>query len=144
VALILGCFDLVASISVSLFTDRIGKLRSVILGTAGTLIGYAMIPFLNQSLVGAVLGIALTRICFEFGIVSQISLISEQVPAQRGKLMSLAAAFVLGGNTVANLIGPWLYATRGVVGLSWVGIGVTAVALILLITQVDEVAQPTV
>jgi predicted MFS family arabinose efflux permease len=144
VALILGCFDLVASISVSLFTDRIGKLRSVILGTAGTMIGYAMIPFLNQSLVGAVLGIALTRICFEFGIVSQISLISEQVPAQRGKLMSLAAAFVLGGNTVANLIGPWLYATRGVVGLSWVGIGVTAVALILLITQVDEVAQPTV
>ncbi len=139
VALILGCFDLTASVSVSLFTDRIGKLRSVMLGTGGVMVGYALLPFFNQNLVGAVLGIALTRTCFEFGIVSQISLISEQVPTQRGKIISLAAAFVLGGGTVANLLGPWLYTTRGVAGLSWAGIGATALALVLLYTQVDEV-----
>ncbi len=141
VALILGCFDLMASISVSLFTDRVGKLRSVMLGTGGVMVGYAMLPFFNQSLFGAVLGIALTRACFEFGIVSQISLISEQVPAQRGKIISLAAAFVFVGDTIANLIGPWLYATQGVAGLSWTGMGATAVALLLLVTQVDEVTE---
>jgi len=141
VALILGCFDLLASITVSLFTDRIGKLRSVILGTAGVLLGYAMLPFLNHSLIGAVIGIAFTRTAFEFGLVSQISLISEQLPAQRGKMISLAAAFVLSGGTIASLAGPWLYTTQGITALCWTGIGATALALVLLITQVDEGAE---
>ncbi|MEZ4614147.1 MAG: MFS transporter [Caldilineaceae bacterium] len=140
VALILGCFDLSASVSVSLFTDRIGKLRSVILGTTGVLIGYAVMPLLNTSVVGAVLGIALARTCFEFGIVSHISLISEQVPEQRGKLMSLSAAFVLCGGTAANLTGPWLYTTHGVWGLSWSSMIALAIALSLLLTQVNEIA----
>jgi predicted MFS family arabinose efflux permease len=139
VALVLGCFDLLASVSVSLFTDRFGKLRSVILGTGGVLLGYGLLPFLNSGLVGAVIGIILTRTSFEFGIVSQISLISEQAPDRRGKIMSLAAAFVLMGGTVANLIGPWLYTRYGVAGLSWTGVATMVVALILLVTQVSEV-----
>ena len=44
VALLFGCFDLVASVSVSLFTDRFGKRRSVMLGMTGSLLGYLLIP----------------------------------------------------------------------------------------------------
>ena len=40
VAFVFGWFDLAASVSVSLFTDRIGKRRSVMLGIIGSLIGY--------------------------------------------------------------------------------------------------------
>lgn len=138
VALILGCFDLSASVSVSLFTDRIGKLRSVILGAIGLLLGYLLIPFLNGDLFGAMAGIIITRTAFEFGIVSHISLISEQAPEQRGKIMSLSSAFVLCGGTVATWAGPWLYATQGVQGLSWAGSVAAIVALILLWTQVRE------
>jgi len=138
VALILGCFDLIASVSVSLFTDRIGKTRSVMIGAAGILLGYLLIPFLNGELLGAMAGIILTRTAFEFGIVSHISLISEQVPEQRGKLMSLSAAFVLGGGTVASWVGPWLYATQGVRGLSWTGSLTAIIALILLWKEVRE------
>ncbi|MCB0065110.1 MAG: MFS transporter, partial [Caldilineaceae bacterium] len=141
VALILGCFDLSASVSVSLFTDRIGKLRSVTLGAAGVLLGYLVLPFLNFSVVSAVVGIALTRACFEFGIVSQISLMSEQAPEQRGKFLSLSAAFTLLGGTVANLTGPWLYTTQGVWGLSLSSIAAMVVALFLLLTQVREIIE---
>ncbi len=138
VALVLGCFDLLASVSVSLFTDRLGKRRSVIFGTIGVLIGHLFLPFLNFSLLSAVVGIALTRSAFEFGIVSHISLISEQAPTQRGKVMALAAAFVLVGGTIANLTGPWLYEQFGVQGLSWSAGGAMVVALVFLFAFVRE------
>ena len=138
VALLMGCLDLVGSVSVSLFTDRIGKRRSVILGTAGMLIGYALLPFLNTTLVVAVAGIAVTRGCFEFAIVSQISLLSEQVPDQRGKMMSLSSAVVMCGGALANITGPWLYVTYGVGGLAVVSVMALAVSLLILATLVRE------
>lgn len=138
VALLMGCFDLVASVSVSLFTDRIGKRRSVLLGTAGMALSYLLLPFLNSSLWVVVLGIALTRGFFEFGIVSQLSLLSEQVPDQRGKLMSLSAAVVMIGGALANLTGPWIYVQYGVAGLCVSSVAALGVSLILLIMCVRE------
>ena len=138
VALLMGCLDLVGSVSVSLFTDRLGKLRSVILGTAGMLIGYALLPFLNVALPIVVAGIAVTRGCFEFAIVSQISLLSEQVPEQRGKMMSLSSAVVMCGGALANITGPWLYVTYGVSGLAIVSVTALAASLLILATLVRE------
>lgn len=138
VALILGCFDLVASVSVSLVVDRIGKLRSVIFGCTGVLIGYLLIPWLNYSVVSAVVGITLTRAAFEFGIVSQISMMTEQAPEQRAKFMSISAAFVFLSGTIANFTGPWLYETQGVWGLSISSSLAMVVALALLLTQVQD------
>ncbi len=131
IALVLGFSDLAGSVSVSLFTDRIGKLRSVLIGLFGTLIAYVLLPSLNQGLVSAVLGIALTRVFFEFSIVSNITLLSEQVPEQRGKVMALGAAVGLVGMTLAGAIGPWLYLSYGVLGLSVVSTVVTSVSIIV-------------
>ena len=58
VALLMGCADLVGSVSVSLFTDRLGKRRSILIGTTAMLIGYVLLPFLNVALPLAVAGIA--------------------------------------------------------------------------------------
>ena len=138
VALLMGCLDLAGSVSVSLFTDRLGKRRSVLLGTAGMLLGYALLPFLNVTLPLAVAGIAITRGCFEFGIVSQISLLSEQVPDQRGKMMSLSSAVVMCGGALANITGPWLYVTYGVGGLAVVSGTALVISLLVLVTLVRE------
>jgi hypothetical protein len=54
VAFVFGWFDLAASVSVSLFTDRIGKKRSVLIGIrrlAGRL--HLLMPLLNVSLIPA-------------------------------------------------------------------------------------------
>ncbi|MBX3010310.1 MAG: MFS transporter [Caldilineaceae bacterium] len=138
VALLLGCSDLIASVSVSLFTDRLGKRRSVIMGTIGMLLGYLLLPFLNFGLTFVVAGLAFTRGAFEFGVVSQISLLSEQVPEQRGKLMSLSSAVVMVGGAIANLTGPWLYIHHGISGI----VLVSAIALVssigLLLALVRE------
>ena len=138
VALLMGCADLVGSVSVSLFTDRLGKRRSVLIGTAAMLVGYVLLPFLNVTLHLAVASIAITRGFFEFGIVSQISLLSEQVPDQRGKMMSLGSAFVMVSGALANITGPWLYVNYGVVGLCIVSVIALIVSLLVLMTFVRE------
>jgi predicted MFS family arabinose efflux permease len=138
VALVLGLFDLCASVSVSLFTDRIGKRRSVVLGMAGALLGYLLLPWLNVSLTLAVLGIALARGFFEFAIVSSFPLQSELVPSQRAKVMALSSAVGLLGTTLAGFSGPWLYTYYGVGGLALVSALAAAAGLLLILARVPE------
>lgn len=138
VALILGLFDLVASVSVSLFTDRIGKRRSVLLGNLFALLGYLLLPWLNTSVTLTVFGIALARGCFEFTIVSHFPLLSEQVPEQRGKVLTLGSAVVLGAGTLASFSGPWLYTHYGVIGVSTLSATSVGGAVLLLLSWVKE------
>ena len=138
VALLFGCFDLAASVSVSLFTDRIGKRRSVIFGTVGALIGYLIIPWLNVGLAPAVISVALGRGAFEFAIVSFLPLLSEQVPAQRAKVMTLGAAVSLAAMTVAATLAPLIYTRLGISGVASLSAVCAAVSLTLLLTRVRE------
>ena len=138
VAFVLGWFDLAASVSVSLFTDRIGKKRSVLIGIVGSLIGYLLMPVLNIGLVSAVLIIAMARGFFEFNIVSHFPLLSEQAPVQRGQVMTLSAAVSLVGATVAGFSGPWLLVTYGVPALAWSSAAIVTVSLLTVYFLVQE------
>ncbi len=140
VALVFGLFDLTASVSVSLFTDSIGKWRSVLLGSAGALAGYLLIPFFNVGVLAAILALAITRGLFEFSIVANIPLLSEQAPKQRGKVMTLSAAFTLAAVTVANFSGPWLYTQYGVPAVAAASSVSAALGLITLFWIVREPA----
>lgn len=138
VALLFGCFDLVASVSVSLFTDRFGKRRSVILGTVGALAGYLLIPWLNVALVPAVISAAISRGFFEFAIVANLPLLSGQSPNQRAKVMTLSAAFSLGCSTIASFTAPLIYTRIGITGIATISALCTVLALVLLVTRVRE------
>lgn len=138
VALFLGFFDLAASVSVSLFTDRIGKRRSVLLGNLGALAGYCLMPFLNVSVILAVLGIAIARSCFEFTIVSHFPLLSEQVPAQRGKVLTFGSAGTLSAGTVASFTAPWLYTHYGAGGVCLLSLIAVCGAIALILIWVKE------
>ena len=145
IALVLGLADLVGSVTVSLFTDLIGKRRSVLIGLAASLLAYLLLPLLNQGLVSAVLGLSIVRLCFEFTIVSNIALLSEQVPDQRGKVMTLGAAISLVGGILASGIGPWLYLNQGVLFLSIVSAVMTLLAFLVyaIFTRDRPVADPS-
>jgi MFS family permease len=138
VALVLGCFDLTASVTVSLVTDRIGKRRSVMIGIFGSLVGYLAMPFLDTGVIQAIIIIALARMCFEFNIVSHFPLLSEQAPAQRGQVMTLSAAMTMLGGTLAGFTGPWLYVNLGVGAMAWTSAGAVAVALAIVFALVRD------
>jgi len=143
VAFVLGWFDLAASVLVSLFTDRIGKKRSVLLGIIGSWISYLLMPVLNIGLIAAVLVIGVARSFFEFNIVSHFALLSEQSPTQRGQVMTLGAAMSLIGATVAGFTGPWLLVAYGVPALAWSAAAIVAIALLIAFFLVQESPQPS-
>jgi predicted MFS family arabinose efflux permease len=138
VAMILGFCDLTASVLVSVFVDRIGKRKSVLIGVTGMVAGFAVLPFLNGDLVRAVASIAIPRICFEFAVVSNFPLLSEQAPHARGRVMSLGMTAGLIGTSVAGLTGPAAYLRYGVWGLGPVSCAAAVVSLLILVFLVRE------
>jgi predicted MFS family arabinose efflux permease len=129
VALVFGFFDLAASVSVSLFTDRIGARRAVIGGAISALLAYLALPLLNLNLWLVVVGLGIARSCFEFTIVSYFPLLSEQSPDQRGKVMTISSAAALIGATIAGFTGPWMVVYVGVTPLVLTSAAVMVVAL---------------
>lgn len=138
VALLFGCFDLAASVLVSLFTDRFGKRRSVIVGNIGVLCGYLIIPWLNVAMIPAIISLAITRFFFEFAVVANLPLLSSQSPTQRAKIMTLNSTFVLSCSTIATFTAPTLYTTIGITGIAAISVTSTVLSLLLLFTTVRE------
>ena len=138
VALILGVADLCGSVLMSLVGDRVGLRRSVIGSTFLTVIGYGLLPVFNQGIVLVVVGLVVARFAFEVTVVGNIALVSEQAPDYRGKIMTMAAAAALLGSSVAGLVGPWVYETYRVFGLSLISASVMLFSLLLLIVVVKE------
>jgi predicted MFS family arabinose efflux permease len=118
VALILGVADLVGSVLVSIASDRLGQRRSVISGAVLAGLCFLLLPSLNVALPPVLAGLLLARFGFEYAFVSNMALMSEQIPEQRGKMLTLGAAFSLMGTTVAGLIGPLLLEQTGLAGLT--------------------------
>lgn len=139
VALILGLADLSGSVLASLTGDRVGKRRSLLAGTAVSAVAYFCLPFFDVTLVTAVIGLIFMRITFEYSIVNIIALVSEQVPAQRGKLMTLNAAMALLGSTLAGLIAPVILDTYGLRTLTFIPLAGMVAVLVVIILFVKEV-----
>lgn len=141
VALILGVADLGGSVLMSLLGDKMGLRRGVIAGTILATVGYGLLPLMNQGVVLAVSGLILARFAFEFTVVGVIALVSEQAPAHRGKMMTLAAAAALLGSSLAGFTGPWVYETYRVSGLSLISASIMGLSLVLLFFFVRERAE---
>jgi len=110
-------------------------------GMLGALLVFIALPFVNVGLWPVIGALVLLRFAFEFGIVANISLASEQAPDRRGKVMTLAAAINLLGATITGFSGPWAYTEFGVWGLGPVAAICTAVALVLLTVWGREGAE---
>jgi predicted MFS family arabinose efflux permease len=108
------------------------------MGVLLMLAGYILLPLLNGVLLPALVALSIVRFAFEFTLVSNISLLSEQVPAQRGKVMSLGAAAALIGSTLAGWTGPWGYEQAGIWGLAGLPLVALTIALLLLVFRVNN------
>lgn len=91
VATVIGLAELGGSGSSSLFIDRIGKRRGSQLGLLMTAAAFLLLMATQTSLLLAIAGLFIIGLTIEFSIVSLIPLYSEQAPAARGMVFSLAA-----------------------------------------------------
>jgi len=107
---IIGLSELGGEGSVALFADRIGKVRAAGFGIVANCLAAIILPIIGRTETGALVGLFLFYITFEFSIVSIIPLMSEVMPTARATTLSFAASGHFVGRAVGALIAPSLYA----------------------------------
>lgn len=103
---IIGISELSGEGLVALTTDRLGKPRALAIGLVANSIAAILLPFIGRSQVGALIGLFLFYISFEYIIVSHIPLVSELAPSARATLLSLNVT----GHALGRALGAFLAA----------------------------------
>jgi predicted MFS family arabinose efflux permease len=106
---IIGLSELGGEGLVTGFVDRLGKRRSVGIGLIGNALAALALLWLGRSLTGAMVGLFLFYITFEFTIVSSLPLMTEVFPAARATYMSMFIASTALGRSMGSLAAPRLY-----------------------------------
>lgn len=108
-SVIIGLSELGGEGLVSLFTDRIGKRRAVLIGVITNSLAAACLLALGGSLAGALFGLFLIYLTFEFTIVSSIPLMTEILPKARATLMATFIAGLSLGRAAGAMLSAPLY-----------------------------------
>jgi predicted MFS family arabinose efflux permease len=89
---------------VALTTDRLGKPRALMLGLSGNALAALLLPIVGRTEIGALVGLFLFYITFEYVMVSHIPMMTELVPEARATLL----AFNLTGHSLGRMLGALL------------------------------------
>jgi predicted MFS family arabinose efflux permease len=103
-AVVIGLAELGGESLVGGLADRLGKPQSVGIGLGLNILAAAMFPFLGRSLVGALVGLVLFYITFEFTLVSSIPMMTEVMPSSRATLMAFYVASLSLGRALGALL----------------------------------------
>ena len=109
-AAVIGVAEIGGEGLVAALADRWGKRRAVLWGVALNSVAALLMPFLGLNLVGAVVGLFLLYITFEFAFVASIPMMTEVLPSSRATLMALNITSASLGRAISSLMAPALYA----------------------------------
>lgn len=125
--IIISAGEVIGEITVITISDRIGKRRLTLIGTAIVALTYVLLPF-SDSLTMALVILFVMFVMVEVAVVSSVPLISEVLPNNRVILLSAVA----GGASVGRVSG----AIIGGVIMAWTGNFLLAGVVAMLITLV--------
>lgn len=135
----LGGFAAIALISTA--GDRFGALLGARVGTLASAFTYLLLPLLNRNVNLFVAGLFIVFFFYQFAMVNAIILTSVQIPAQRGKMMTLGAALGTLCISLANFTGPTAFAAFGPWGLALPS-GLTMFVLWLILMRFGRAGSP--
>jgi DHA1 family inner membrane transport protein len=118
--IVIGVAELLGEGLTASIADRMGLKRAVVTGSLVLVLGYLLLPVLGGGLAGAMVGLFIIFLCYEFTIVTTMSLVSEILPGAR--------ATVLSGNMVAASLGRVIGVAVG--GFVWLAGGLAANCLV--------------
>ena len=101
---VIGISELSGEGLVALLTDRIGKPRALTFGLLANSAAAILLPFIGRTEIGALVGLFLFYITFEYVLVSHIPMMTEFVPGARATVM----AFNVTGHSLGRAIGAFL------------------------------------
>jgi MFS transporter, DHA1 family, inner membrane transport protein len=139
---VIGISELSGESLVGLLTDRLGKSRAIGTGLLLNGLSALMLPVLGFSVPGALVGLFLFYLTFEFALVSTIPLMTEVLPSTRATLMAVYGSSVSLGRAVGDLLAPSLY-RHGILLNGLVAMTFNVLAfLALLYIRLPEVKTP--
>ena len=103
-SLVIGISELAGEGLVGAITDRVGKTRAIASGLILNSLMALALPMLGQTLPGAVVGLFLFYITFEFSLVSSIPMMTEIMPGRRATLLAVNIA----GLSLGRALAGWL------------------------------------
>jgi predicted MFS family arabinose efflux permease len=133
----IGVAELSGEGLVAALADRLGKKRAVAAGVALNALAGLALPALGQGLVGALVGLFLFYVTFEFTLVSAIPLMSELVPEARATMMASNVGAHSAGRALGALLAPALFRFGLPLNVA-VAAGLDVIALVILISMVEE------
>jgi predicted MFS family arabinose efflux permease len=110
---VIGLSELSGEGLVALLTDRIGKYRALAWGLSANALAAVLLPYLGRTQGGALAGLFLYYITFEFVMVSQIPMMTEVVPSARATVMAFNVTGHSIGRALGALLATFLYRSLG-------------------------------
>jgi predicted MFS family arabinose efflux permease len=129
---VIGISELSGEGLVALTTDRLGKPRALLLGLTGSAGAALLLPIIGRTEIGALLGLFLFYITFEYVIVSHIPLMTEIMPKTRATLLSFNAAGHSLGRVIGALLATFVYQRFGFLPVALISILFNLFALLAL------------
>ena len=130
---LIGVAELLGEGLTALWSDRIGLRRALMIGLVATLVGYALLPFFGQTLIFTMIGLFCLFLCFEFTLVTSLSLSTEILPTARATMMASFFAAAGLGRVVGAIVGGQVWLSGGIWGTGLVSAGMNGLALIALL-----------
>jgi predicted MFS family arabinose efflux permease len=110
---VIGISELSGEGLVALTTDRLGKPRALMLGLTANAVAALLLPFIGTTEMGALVGLFLFYITFEYVLVSHIPLMTEIMPGNRATLLSFNVAGHSLGRAIGALLATFMYQQFG-------------------------------
>jgi len=112
-SVVIGLSELSGEGLVALFIDRIGKPRALALGLSANAFASILLPVIGRTEVGALIGLFLFYITFEYTLVSHIPMITELVPSARATVLAFNVTGHSLGRAIGAFLAPFIYKQFG-------------------------------
>ena len=129
---VIGLSELSGEGLVALTTDRLGKPRALVLGLIGNILAALLLPIVGRTEIGALVGLFLFYITFEYVLVSHIPLMTEVMPNARATLLSFNVMGHSFGRAIGALIAVFIYERFGFMPVTLIAILFNLFALLAL------------
>ncbi len=129
---IIGFSELGGESLVALTTDRLGKPRALVLGLTGNILAALLLPIVGRTEIGALVGLFLFYITFEYSLVSQIPLMTEVMPDRRATLLSFNVAGQSAGRALGALLATFTYQRFGFLSVTLLAVLFNGLGLLAL------------
>ncbi len=129
---VIGFSELSGESLVALTTDRLGKPRALVLGLTGNILAALLLPIVGRTEIGALVGLFLFYITFEYVLVSQIPLMTEIMPERRATLMSFNVTGQSLGRMIGALLATFIYQRFGFLPVTLIAILFNGFAILAL------------